>query len=494
VDAHCPSCQVTFNVEVLPPPGPQGHLCPTCQTPLRKGPTPVSPGHSRPLTRPDPLDLAPSAPPGSALAFPDSETVTDPGRAVAAARSRATADRRSTVPGLAGRDMPRGSAPPGVVLPDPHTEPTVTTPGARPPAGPGQDATPAGSDPGAPASGGVVPPTALGGERSKDLGYEAVGRTVSDVFSPVGAFDPSANVIVTPGDAATGGPVAEPAAPRGAGAPPPPAGPAASQGEAGIQPDAGASTSARELDLGGPGTSPHLELDLSKIKRPRGTTGPIARPGTAPDLPARTSPAIGVTGAHARPVVKSGLPGWVLLVIGAVVIGIGVILAIELRDSEEAADAVAVPPLVDPLDDLAAETARAERLLSGWEAEQKAAQRSQIRRKHTARSTKKKKARKDRRPAKAAASKAAHAAAMEHYKQGNSQLRKRNIDAAIKAYRRALRADPGFGFAHRGLGVAFALRRKSKQAVQHYKMYLRTTPDAPDAVQVRKIISQFEGR
>jgi Flp pilus assembly protein TadD len=68
------------------------------------------------------------------------------------------------------------------------------------------------------------------------------------------------------------------------------------------------------------------------------------------------------------------------------------------------------------------------------------------------------------------------------YKKGNALIRKRKYKDAVKFFRQALRADPRFALAHRGLGICYAQLRKNKAACKSYRLYLKMIP--PDSKEV----------
>lgn len=69
---------------------------------------------------------------------------------------------------------------------------------------------------------------------------------------------------------------------------------------------------------------------------------------------------------------------------------------------------------------------------------------------------------------------------------------KARADDAILAYTRALDLDPTLASAERGLAIAYGLKDDDPNAVAHYKSYLRLSPSAFDAGDVRKIVERYE--
>jgi len=58
---------------------------------------------------------------------------------------------------------------------------------------------------------------------------------------------------------------------------------------------------------------------------------------------------------------------------------------------------------------------------------------------------------------------------------------------------RALEIDARIAAAHKALGSCYAKQKDSAKALEHYKAYLLAAPDAPDADQVRAIVSRASG-
>ena len=75
---------------------------------------------------------------------------------------------------------------------------------------------------------------------------------------------------------------------------------------------------------------------------------------------------------------------------------------------------------------------------------------------------------------------------------GLAYVQLRQYDKAFEAFEEALFINPNFAEAHYGMGIVYPLaKRDSKKAIEHYKMYLRLRPNAPDAAQVRDWIEQL---
>jgi pSer/pThr/pTyr-binding forkhead associated (FHA) protein/tetratricopeptide (TPR) repeat protein len=78
------------------------------------------------------------------------------------------------------------------------------------------------------------------------------------------------------------------------------------------------------------------------------------------------------------------------------------------------------------------------------------------------------------------------------FDQGNKALLQNKTKEAIELYLEATRTDPKYALPHRGLGIAHARLANGEAAVEHYKIYLRLSPGAADAEQVKKIIHDYE--
>jgi TolA-binding protein len=235
------------------------------------------------------------------------------------------------------------------------------------------------------------------------------------------------------------------------------------------------------------------------------STGQVPKARSAPrsEVPITTRP---MPTHEMKAVVRPGLPGWARLLVLLVVLGVTGIVALELfSDDEQVTSAEGhEATALDTLADVAAETARAERLLADIEQEREETRKKQ--RKASPRKSKHKSKAKSRKHAKAAKARAAdfddeddddddevesaRSRALQHYKQGNEQLKQRAFASAVRAFHAALDADSSFAYAHRGLGVAYASMKQPKKAIQQYRLYLKKAPKAPDAPQVRKILEQ----
>ncbi len=78
------------------------------------------------------------------------------------------------------------------------------------------------------------------------------------------------------------------------------------------------------------------------------------------------------------------------------------------------------------------------------------------------------------------------------YREGNEALIAKKYKKAQKLLEKSLEHDPDNAQAHRSLGVVFTKLKKKTKAVEHYRTYLKLTPNAEDASGVRKLIKDLE--
>jgi tetratricopeptide (TPR) repeat protein len=88
----------------------------------------------------------------------------------------------------------------------------------------------------------------------------------------------------------------------------------------------------------------------------------------------------------------------------------------------------------------------------------------------------------------------ARAVALSQVARGDTELEKGRADAAIEQFRTAIENDPDLPEAHRGLGMAYALRNLDQQAKHEYERYLALAPGAEDADDIRKAIAELSSR
>ncbi len=84
--------------------------------------------------------------------------------------------------------------------------------------------------------------------------------------------------------------------------------------------------------------------------------------------------------------------------------------------------------------------------------------------------------------------------AAEAYQRGNAKLLNGAPVEAVLAFSEALRLNPKDAQSQRGLGMAYAQAGNAAQAVHHYKLYLKASPNAPDRALTQKRIDQLGGR
>lgn len=69
-----------------------------------------------------------------------------------------------------------------------------------------------------------------------------------------------------------------------------------------------------------------------------------------------------------------------------------------------------------------------------------------------------------------------------------------DLNQAVSLLQKAIEQQPNMAKAYRSLAIAHAARNEQEKAVELYRRYLSLAPDAADAADVRKIISDYEGR
>lgn len=91
-----------------------------------------------------------------------------------------------------------------------------------------------------------------------------------------------------------------------------------------------------------------------------------------------------------------------------------------------------------------------------------------------------------------AAAQARQEKAEKHIERGHKFIRRRKIERAIDAYKKAATFDPDNGIAHRSLGIAYTMNGSPDRAINEYKVYLKLLPDAEDGPQIRQMIEGYE--
>jgi len=67
-----------------------------------------------------------------------------------------------------------------------------------------------------------------------------------------------------------------------------------------------------------------------------------------------------------------------------------------------------------------------------------------------------------------------------------------DAEGAIGLYHEALQVYPGYVAGYRGLGLAYEAAGKSADALQAFRTYVRTVPNANDVALVKKRIDRLE--
>lgn len=80
------------------------------------------------------------------------------------------------------------------------------------------------------------------------------------------------------------------------------------------------------------------------------------------------------------------------------------------------------------------------------------------------------------------------------YASGNQRLFAGDTNGAIKFYRQALASYPAYVAGYRGLGLAYAQQGDRSQALQAFKTYVSSVPNAKDAALIRKRIATLQAR
>jgi tetratricopeptide (TPR) repeat protein len=87
-----------------------------------------------------------------------------------------------------------------------------------------------------------------------------------------------------------------------------------------------------------------------------------------------------------------------------------------------------------------------------------------------------------------------HALALSQVRRGEAALEQGNADDALASFRAALENEPTIAVAFRGLGMAYAMQGHDAEALQAYDKYLRLSPKAADAPEIRKSIRELRTR
>jgi len=84
-------------------------------------------------------------------------------------------------------------------------------------------------------------------------------------------------------------------------------------------------------------------------------------------------------------------------------------------------------------------------------------------------------------------------AAAEAYQRGNAKLLSGALPEAISAFSEAVKLNPNDAQSQRGLGLAYEQSGNAAQAVRHFKLYLKASPNAPDRALIEKRIDRLVG-
>ena len=75
---------------------------------------------------------------------------------------------------------------------------------------------------------------------------------------------------------------------------------------------------------------------------------------------------------------------------------------------------------------------------------------------------------------------------------GIAAYESKDFPLAIKLFEQALADKTQASDAHRNLGITFARMNQYNKAVEHYRAYIQLSPNAPDAGNVKKILSDYD--
>jgi regulator of sirC expression with transglutaminase-like and TPR domain len=87
-----------------------------------------------------------------------------------------------------------------------------------------------------------------------------------------------------------------------------------------------------------------------------------------------------------------------------------------------------------------------------------------------------------------------HALALSQVRRGEAALEQGDAEEALASFRAALENEPTMPLAFRGLGMAYAMQGQDPEALEAYDKYLRLSPKAPDAAEIRKSIRELRAR
>ena len=77
------------------------------------------------------------------------------------------------------------------------------------------------------------------------------------------------------------------------------------------------------------------------------------------------------------------------------------------------------------------------------------------------------------------------------FQKGNVQAYQKQWKAAINAYKECLAIQPDHIYAHYYIGLAYNQINNKDLAIDHLQKFLQLAPNAPEAEQVRRLLSQL---
>jgi tetratricopeptide (TPR) repeat protein len=81
-----------------------------------------------------------------------------------------------------------------------------------------------------------------------------------------------------------------------------------------------------------------------------------------------------------------------------------------------------------------------------------------------------------------------------HYQLGLAEAFKQNFGDAATAFDRAAEIDPQFGYAHYQGGLAHYRAKRPDRMAQHFEMFLKLAPQAPERPEVESIMRTLRGK
>jgi len=87
-----------------------------------------------------------------------------------------------------------------------------------------------------------------------------------------------------------------------------------------------------------------------------------------------------------------------------------------------------------------------------------------------------------------------HAVALSQVRRGEAALVRGSVEEALESFRAALENEPTVAVAYRGMGMAYAMQGNDAQALQAYDKYLKLSPNASDAGDIRRSMAELKAR